>query len=247
MQQSNSEPILYNLSLDDFIPAFTDFVLLRELIRRCPNIKLTLFVSMNSIVRKNSDLRANPQWCSLVRALPSKNIELAYHGYKHHLEDVKKTPEFALLNEDESVELLQLCERTADDVGLSFTKGFRPPRWRVSKGCTKALEKQNYLYLAGHPFYIDDYEGTYLPLVFPNSDIYYNTAQKSFLFYNKGKIPDITKYYLHRGHCISKCKNNLTPKAVNKILQTIQSLAPARAIFLSELAVMMRERGLRRL
>jgi len=247
LQQSNSEPILYNLSLDDFIPAFTNFALLRELVRKCPNIKMTLFVSINTAVAKGNDLHDNPQWCSQVRALPTKNVELAYHGYKHHLVDAKMIPEFSLLSEEQSMELLQLCERTADEVGLSFTKGFRPPRWIISKGCVKALEKQNYLYLAGHPFYIDDYEETDLPLIFPNSDIYYNTDQKSFLFYNKGKIPDITKYYLHRGHCVSKLKNNLTPIIVNKILQTIHSLAPARFVFLSELATMMQEKGLQRL
>ena len=240
------ESLLYNLSLEDFIPTFTKFSLLETLIKRCPNIKMTLFVSLNSAVAKGNNLYDNPHWCSLVRALPTKNVELAYHGWRHHLKDATSTPEFALLNEEESVELLQLCERAADDVGLLFTKGFRPPRWKISKGCIKALESLNYLYLAGHPIYLDDYSETTLPCIFFNSDIGKNTNEKWLLLY-KGETPDITKYYLHRGHFISKGLSNLTPKTVNNILQTICNLAPAQAIFLSELATMMRMKSIQRL
>lgn len=241
------EPILYyNLSLEDFIPAFTKFSLLETLIKKCPNIKMTLFVSMNSAVAKGNSLYDNPHWCSLVRALPAKNVELAYHGWRHHLKDAASTPEFALLNEEESIELLQLCERTADDVGLSFTRGFRPPRWKISQGCIKALERLNYLYLAGHPIYADDYQGTTLPCIFFNSDIRHNTNEKWIAPYEE-LTPDITKYYLHRGHFISKGLSNLTPRTVSNILRTIHSLSPARSVFLSELAIMMRRKNIQRL
>jgi len=205
---------------------------------------MTLFISLNSAVAKNNNLYDNPHWCSLVRALPSKNVKLAYHGWRHHLKD--STPEFALLNEEESMELLQRCERAADDVGLSFTKGFRPPRWNISRGCVKALERLDYLYLAGHPMYMNEYQGTTLPCIFFNSDIKENTNEK-WIFPYKEITPDITKYYLHRGHFISKGLSNLTGRTVNNILRTIQSLGPARSVFLSELAIMMWKKNLQRL
>lgn len=235
--------LYYNLSLEDFIPAFTKFSLLETLIKRCPNIKMTLFVSLNSNVAKNNSLYDNPRWCSLVRVLPAKNVELAYHGWKHHLKDAKSTPEFARLNEEESVELLQRCERAAEDVGLPFTKGFRPPRWKISKGCIKALERLNYLYLAGHPIYADSYQEMSLPCIFFNSDIGRNVSEKWLVLY-KDKTPDITKYYLHRGHFISRGLSNLTPRTINNILRTIHSLSPVRSVFLSELAVMMRTKNI---
>ena len=243
--------IFYNLSLEDFIPAFIKFSLLEALIRGCPNIKMTLFISLNSAIAKGNSLYDNPHWCSLVRMLPSKNVELAYHGWGHHLKNAAKTPEFALLSEEESIKLLQRCECAAYDIGLPFTKGFRPPRWKISRGCVKALERLNYLYLAGHPFYEDAYQGTNLPCIFFNSDIHHNTNRKwrygKWLLIYKEELPDIAKYYLHRGHFISKGLSNLTPKTVNNILRTIRSLAPVQFVFLSELATMMRMKNIQRL
>lgn len=225
----------YNLSLDDLLPCYQDFALLEKLIWSLPRIKVTVFVPVNSRDRgegKNNILDY-PEWCQRVAQLPAGNLEFAIHGYCHH--DAAGTPEFRNLSQGEATRLLLQCEAAFRKAGIRCSKGFRPPRWEMSQGTARALEELGYLYLSDNPELYEAHQDIKIPRLFPNSDIRENEEYhlvKPF----KRLLLDSRRYYLHRGHLVSRCRNNLTQDTFDNIVRTVESFSKVEFRFLSEIA-----------
>ena len=224
--------MIYNLNLDDCIPAFTRFDLLDRIIAEFPKVKITLFVTLDSdVVTENCDLRANPDWIRrLLRYWPT-NIELAYHGYHHSLPD--RHGEFWNLTREHANALLARCEAMAAGLGLPMTKGFRAPKWELSEGTRRALEDRRYLYLADAPGYYEENKDIRIPRLFPNHDTWLGAIYEDTNY--RAIVPDLGRYCIERGHCICQHPNTLSPKTVERMIETLHRLRPTRFAFLSEL------------
>jgi len=233
----------YNLSLDDLLPCYRDFALLEDLTQILPEIRITVFMPVDSRDRgegKNNILD-HPEWCQEVAQLPAENFEFSVHGYYHHHDDAAGTPEFKHLTQSGAIELLLKCEEAFGKAGIRCTKGFRPPRWEMSRGTAQALEELDYLYLSDNPEFYEAHRGIEIPRLFPNSDIRENEEYhlvKPF----KRLLLDSRRYYLHRGHLVSLCRNNLTQDTFDNIVRTVRSFEKVEFKFLSEIAEEVKEK-----
>lgn len=233
--RTGAKTVKYNLNFDDLVPGNSSLVLLKKLVRLFPQIKITLFVPINSREAKDTDLFDHPDWCRQIARLPRKNFEIGVHGYFHHLDDWHKTPEFKYLSEKEAEALLLRCEQAFAKMGLKFIKGFRPPRWEISEGTQKALEKRHYLFLADTPRFYAEHQSIKIPRLFVNSDIRENADHDEIRSY-QSLLPDPEEFCFQRGHLLSYCDNSLTPETFANIVRTIKSLPKVEFKFLSEIA-----------
>lgn len=169
--------VSFNLNLDDIHPESsaqsTDcggdmdagvFGLLRQLWRRFPGVKVTLFVTPDWIDRRQplwSRLRGrntrtwppgtfrldrHPEWCRWLSALP--NTEIAMHGLHHFSETGFHSQEFTHLGYEESLRRLREAEEIFRRSGLRHSRGFRPPGWGISPGLVRALREMGLDYVA---------------------------------------------------------------------------------------------------
>jgi peptidoglycan/xylan/chitin deacetylase (PgdA/CDA1 family) len=237
MHTTNSA-IQYNLNLDDLLPCYTDFSLLRKLVQVVPGIKVTIFMPVSSRdwgEEKNNILK-HAAWCEQVAALPIENFELSFHGWQHHLAD--KTPEFKYLSREDAKDMLSRCEEAFTRMGLSYRRGFRPPVWEMSEGTARALEEMDYLYVSDSPRFYEMHKDIKIPRIFANDDIgagqQYGEVRP---FLSSGILPDVAKYRIQRGHLVSDLRNNLTLHTLPNILRAIRSLGDKVEFkFLSEIA-----------
>jgi predicted deacetylase len=232
-----SDMVTYNLNLDDLLPRYNDFSLLRRLVREVPRIKVTIFMPISS--RDQGEGRNNilkhQGWCRSLVSLLGKNFELSFHGWQHHL--ANKMPEFKYLTKSDAKELLLRCEDAFDQMGLPYKRGFRPPVWEMSKGTEEALEELGYLYLSDSPRFYEMHKDIRIPRIFSNDDVGAGQEYAEVKpFLGKGILPDPSKYRIQRGHLVSDLRNNLTSKTLSNVLRTIRSLGEVRFSFLSEIA-----------
>lgn len=234
-------PVKYNLNFDDLLPCYTDFTLLERLVQLFPEIKVTIFMPINSRVWGNKNILDYPRWCQKIAQLPSKNFEIAPHGYYHHLNDRVRTPEFKYLSKKEAANLLLRCEEAFKRAGIKFIRGFRPPRWEMSKGTEQALEKLGYLFLSDSPRFYEEHQNIKIPRIFANSDIKENEEHIYEVKPYRHLLLDLREFYIHRGHLVSHCDNNLTKDTFDNIVRTVMSFENIEFKFLSEIAEEMRE------
>lgn len=228
----------YNLNLDDLLPCYTNFVLLEKLLDHFPQIKITIFMPINSNSRYgplSNNIFDHPNWCQKIASLPRDNFEFAIHGFYHNLNDYLQTPEFKYLSKKQAKNRLLKCQAALKKMGIKFTKGFRPPRWEMSRGTEHALEELGYLYLSDTPRFFNKHKNIKIPRIFPNSDIQDNHHHCEIRPYQK-LLLNPQQFYIHRGHFVSGCDNNLTEQTFNNIIKTIKSFKKVRFKFLSEIA-----------
>lgn len=234
--------MIYNLNLDDFFPRFKRFDLLYKLVKLFPKVRATLFIPVetrdhpgdNSILsRKHGD------WCKEVRDLPPENFEFSFHGRFHTIKqgrNRKGKPEFEGAGFREANSIFRYCEGAFELAGIRYEKGFRPPRWSVSRGTIKALERRGYLYLADTPRnlkYIGNDE-VGIPRLFFNEDIHKGVKQGDIQGFEKYVLPR-DRYVVQRGYAYSRLDNNFDSN-FQRICRRIRSLKNPEFKFLSEIA-----------
>lgn len=233
--KTTARRVKYNLNLDDLLPGNSGLVLLKRLVKSFPKIKITIFVPISSREAKNTYILDQPQWCKEIAHLPPKNFEIGVHGYYHHLNDWRKTPEFKYLSKKEATTLLLKCEQVFKKAGIKFIRGFRPPRWEMSKGTEQALEELGYLFLADTPRFYQEHQDIKIPRIFVNSDIKENEEHDEIKTY-KDLLLEPQKFCIQRGHLVGYCDNNLTKATFDNIVKIIRSFNKVEFKFLSELA-----------
>jgi len=241
----NNKSVIYNLSLDDLLPFNTDFSLLYRLIKAFPGIKINIFIPIQGrSYRGMRNILDYPAWCEKVQKLPKKNIEFGLHGWFHHLNDSKSTPEFANLSQKEAAQLLKRCENALERAEIPFSRGFRPPGWIMSKGSYEACKELEYVYIADNAscYPYSEYEDIRIPRIFVNRDLAYERIIRPF-YQSALYFPDRAKYCFQYGHFTSKAKNNFNESNLRKIVRIIKSLPQVDFRFLSELGAEMRLRG----
>ena len=175
--------VYFNLSFDDVHPESsgdgTDcggdrdggvFRYFPRLLRKCPELKITLFVTPNWIDKANDSfflrnmkrifgmkyfntwvgepflLTKHKDWCSWLNSF--KNIEVAVHGYSHHADRKLHSQEFQDMGYNDCRARLVNAERVFKDAGLNYVKGFRPPGWGISDGLFEALKDLKYDFIS---------------------------------------------------------------------------------------------------
>lgn len=239
----NPKEVFFNLSLDDFMPGYDDFGFLINLVNKFPEIKIDLFTSTHSthLPSAISHMSVNRKWCDSVFDLVElqghggQNFRLNLHGAFHTLPN--QMPEFLNLTKSEALEKLNLCMETFTNTGLPFYKAFRPPMWQINSAVVRALEELEFDYLSDAPGYAHLYSDIKIPRVFSNVDIY-SLAAETYVEPFKQYMFNPSTHYLMRGHCVSKCTNNLTKQNYQRIVNAIQRIGSGiKFVFLQELAI----------
>ena len=154
-----------NISIDDVSPhpLSSARVLDRchELIKVFPEIKFSLFVptaywrTVKHEISTPSPLFLHkfPEFCEVLRNLPSGNFEICYHGLFHGLPGVSDNDEFRDLDEEQSKDKFQQMMDVARVAGVEdlFKPIFRPPAWRMSPSSIIVAEKMGIKVLALSP------------------------------------------------------------------------------------------------
>ena len=96
--------------------------------------------------------------------------------------------------------------------------------------------------MSDHPKFFELHKEIGIPRIFSNSDIRENQEYMDVKPYQH-IIPDARKLYIHRGHLVSRCANNLTLDNFANIVKTIRSFPSVEFKFLSEIAEDMRRCG----
>jgi hypothetical protein len=143
-----------SISIDDITPhpKSSTRVLDRcfELIEKFPDIKFNLFVPLSywrtipsppeSICQIPMKISDFPDFCSVIRSLPSKNFEIGMHGYYHGVPGVSNNDEFKSLDFNEAKNKFQQIssEICASNLENIIKPIFRPPAWRMSPEAIRA-------------------------------------------------------------------------------------------------------------
>lgn len=144
-----------NLSLDDWSPhprAGLNFECVKwcdKIIEQYPDFKVNLFTTAAycRLHEQPNFLSNNKDWVDRVKALP-KNYRINLHGYHHRRTDprfpVSNNDEFQFLDEANTDFVLDKIEEEFRKVGLSHTRTFRPPGWKLSFPAARALTARGY-------------------------------------------------------------------------------------------------------
>lgn len=216
-------PTRCNLAVDDYMPG-SNIAELHKLVKEIPGIKVNLFVAVDSrILPGNNLLTANPEWLARTSALPPENFEIALHGVEHTLAG---EPEFKHLDYATAKAKLLFGFKVLADTGLSFVRGFRPPQWQLSKEAVRAINDLELDFLTDAPLYHSLHkQQVQVPRFYSNVDIaegwekLYSPKTPYYKF-----LPDIKKVFFARGHSVSQCANNLTPKNIARLKRWVSEL-----------------------
>lgn len=99
----------------------------------------------------------------------------------------------------------------------------------------------DYLYLSDSPRFYEEHKDIKIPRIFANSDIKENEEYRYEVKPYKHLLIDSQEFYIHRGHLVSWCDNNLTKDTFENIIKTIRSFGNIEFKFLSEIAEEIRE------
>lgn len=135
-----------------------------DIIKKYPNIKFVLFIPLayhriketqwvikdSTITKEPLYLNNFPEFCNILKNLPSKNFQLAYHGYYHckkgNCWPKSNNDEFEELTYNETLEKIKLMEDLLEKCNLKniFHKIFRPPGWKINIDSMKAFIDNGY-------------------------------------------------------------------------------------------------------
>lgn len=133
--------MIVSLDIDDGSTVRTRYDLLRRLIERYPNIKISLFwipfdfeMEMAQLVRMYRDMRMK----ELKELLATGNVELIPHGITHVSKEFEKADKYAC----------KLALKAIDDVmskdELPYVKGFKAPFWLYNQNLVDELDKEGW-------------------------------------------------------------------------------------------------------
>lgn len=135
-------------------------------LERFPAAKFVLFVPASywrtcgdTRTEKPLNISEYPQFCEILATLPD-NFQLGFHGYYHGIKDISNNDEFMTLSFEEADIIVKNMINEVKKSGLfdRFTKVFRPPAWKMSRGSIEALYANGITHLALSPSYHYDYE-----------------------------------------------------------------------------------------
>ncbi len=168
---------LVNISIDDVSPHPLSSTRVlercRELIRKFPDIKFTLFVPTSywrtvkkEIATKHPlQLDMFPEFCEEIRNLPKSNFEIGYHGHHHGIPGVTDNDEMKSLSYENSGALLEAMKTIVERSGLegTFKKIIRPPAWRMSAHAIRRFRDEGFEVFALSPdeYALETYEDEY--------------------------------------------------------------------------------------
>lgn len=113
-----------------------------EVLKEFPEAKFTLFIPTN--YRRQGEqaypISEYPDFCKTIKALPTKNFELGWHGHNHGIKGVSSNSEFIYLDYTESEAHIKAMFEEAKKAGLYelYKPIFRPPAWKLSPKAFKA-------------------------------------------------------------------------------------------------------------
>lgn len=154
-----------NISIDDVSPHQKASVKVLdrcfELIKIFPEIKFTLFIpiaywrTIKPEITTAIPLRIDqfPDFCNVLKNLPSNNFEIAYHGLYHGIPKRSDNDEFQNLTYDEACQKFDSMFEIVQLAGLTevFKPIFRPPAWRMSSHAIKSAKDKGIEILALSP------------------------------------------------------------------------------------------------
>jgi len=147
-----------NISIDDVSPhpMASTKVLDRcyELISVFPEIKISLFVPIAYWRTQRVGVQTkeplviwkHPEFCKILKELPSQNFELCYHGYYHGIPWVNDNNEFLDISHEDALDRAQSMKGRVEKAGLGeiFKPIFRPPAWRMGPAAWDALHEEGF-------------------------------------------------------------------------------------------------------
>tara|TARA_R110000824_G_scaffold40667_16_gene121710 strand:+ start:1883 stop:2590 length:708 start_codon:yes stop_codon:yes gene_type:complete len=147
-----------NVSIDDISPhpKASLSVLERcwELIEAFPDIKFSLFVPIAYWRTQRIGVQTRdplviwkfPEFCEALKALPSSNFEVCYHGYYHGIPGENDNNEFLDISYDDAVKRARSMKDRVEKAGLTevFKPIFRPPAWRMGPQAWDALSAEGF-------------------------------------------------------------------------------------------------------
>lgn len=222
-----------NISIDDVSPHPLSSVKVLdrcfEIINKIPEAKFSLFVPMaywrttRPDIATRSPLRidAFPEFCNILKNLPSKNFEVCYHGLFHGIPRKNDNDEFHEISKEEALQKFQIMFEIAKFAGLQdvIKPIFRPPAWRMSPGAIKSAKEAGIRTLALSPV-------LYAKETYQKADesfekvIYYDCAPP---FTNlPSKVVDSLEIVYH---ACEWDKNYLSPTHTNELLSWIEELS----------------------
>ena len=119
------------LNFDDFTSDNNKLDLIHKLKKAIPNLKLTLFAIPVGMPPDFLHEVSHIGW-----------IEMAMHGVDHSLN------EFGMYDKETAIRRIKKGEGITEHL---LVKGFKAPRWRISKGTLEALKELGY-WVATHPW-----------------------------------------------------------------------------------------------
>lgn len=154
-----------NISIDDVSPHPKSSVAVLdrcfELINIFPNIKFSLFVpiaywrTIRPGVATSNPLRIDlfPDFCNVLRSLPTDNFEICYHGFYHGIPGKNDNDEFENLSKEEAQQkfkkMIQIVQKS--NLDKVFKPIFRPPAWKMSPESIDAAKVEGFKILALSP------------------------------------------------------------------------------------------------
>jgi predicted deacetylase len=129
-----------NISIDDVSPHPKSSIKVLdrcfELIDVFPNIKFTLFVPMayTRLNEKSYYVSEYPDFCEILKNLPTNNFELGWHGYFHGIIGKSNNDEFKSVSYDEAIVIFNKMYAEADKSNIRgfFKPILRPSAFRMS-------------------------------------------------------------------------------------------------------------------
>lgn len=189
-----------------------------SVLERFPAAKFVLFVPA-SYWRTCGDTKTEkplyisefPQFCEILATLPD-NFQLGFHGYYHGIKDISNNDEFKSLSFEEADIVVKNMINEVKKAGLfdRFTKVFRPPAWKMSRGSIEALYANGIEHLALSPYEVYDFtfikEDTrsfynicppFCPFCIyygDYADIVYHACEWDWNYFDKNKVTELISF-----------------------------------------------------
>ena len=159
----------FSLSLDDFSPHpragfnFESIVWCNKLIERFPDVKISLFVpaAYSRLNERQYYLTDFPEWVKMVKELPD-NYRICPHGLFHrrtitdfvfHKKEASNNDEFQFLNKTQAKVTIHKMLAEFENVGLKYSKVFRPPGWKISLSSAEVLTTMGFIIAGDKKYY----------------------------------------------------------------------------------------------
>ena len=211
------------IGIDDLCPRPTQSFELWHNVEKLldAGLKVDLFVTFSMIRDRDGPypLDNHPEFVERLRKVSEhKNIALNVHGYLHSTGPHNNNDEFLNTAKPELDKRLSQIDWLIKNLGLDFTKVFRPPAWKISQDGVNLLIDHGYTHLAlmsGSPYLNKWYDKLDLSKIKTH---WCNSSPPDVPF----KDGDIAATY----HFTTHLKNALTDSNVEDLLARVKDAQP---------------------